>query len=96
MAHGMIATTIRGLDIDVLLDSLSERYSTALKRIWRSQNQVNAVFVRDELVLRTMSEQAVVAVVEHDITANVCKVQCMALAGGSGLLRISWGVPRRS
>jgi hypothetical protein len=38
-----------------------------------------------------MSEQAVVVIVEHDITANICKLQCLALAGGSGLLRISWG-----
>lgn len=87
----MITLDIRGLDVDVLLESLSEEYSTALKRIWRSQNQVNAVFVRDELVIRTMSEQAVVVIVEHDVNANTCKVQCLALAGGSGLLRISWG-----
>jgi len=87
----MITYAISGLEIDVLLQSLSEKYSTALKRIWHSPAQVNAVFVRDELVLRTLSEQAVVVVVEHDVAANTCKVQCLALAGGAGLLRISWG-----
>lgn len=91
LGYGLIALRIRGLDVAVLLESLSEKYSTALKRIWHGETQINAVFVRDELVLRTMSEQAVVVVLEHDITSNVCEVRCLATAGGSGFLRVSYG-----
>jgi hypothetical protein len=88
---GVITTSIRGVDIDVLLKSLSQEYGKDVQRISKYGEQTNAFFVRVDYWVRSNSEQAVLVIVEHNLSTNACRLQCNALAGGVGLLRVDYG-----
>jgi predicted Zn finger-like uncharacterized protein len=78
VGHGMITLDIRGLDIVVLLQFLSDQGSTLLRKIWHSESRFTAVFVKDNFPERMLSGQAFVVVLDHDISANKCKVDAVA------------------
>ncbi|MBS3795732.1 MAG: hypothetical protein KGY80_12580 [Candidatus Thorarchaeota archaeon] len=82
---------ITDLDIEILLSFLDETYSDIMKRVWRTPDHIFAVFITDELVLRTFSEQAIYIIVEHDRQPNKCRLDVSGLAGGDGLFRFDWG-----
>ncbi|RDE17963.1 MAG: hypothetical protein C4K49_00045 [Candidatus Thorarchaeota archaeon] len=87
----MRAFSIRGLDIEVLLDFLSEKYANVLKRIWRTETCIRAVFVQNEMAWRTVSEQAIIVLVDHDVDTNTCATEVVATSGGAGWWRWSLG-----
>ncbi len=82
---------VRNLDIEVLISFLNEDYSQTIKRVWRTSENIYGIFVRDEIAYRTMSEQIVLIVLEHDITNNFCRLDIVPAGGGTGVLRITWG-----
>jgi hypothetical protein len=74
----MITFDIRNLDIVVLLQFLSERGSTTLRKIWHSESRITAVFAKENFLSRMMPGQAFVVVVDHDIPANKCRIEATA------------------
>ncbi|TFH08035.1 MAG: hypothetical protein E4H14_07250 [Candidatus Thorarchaeota archaeon] len=87
----MVALIIRNLDIDPLIAFLRGDYSNAFEKVWECGNLVNAVFIRSELALRTISEQVIAIVVRYHKDDKECELSVIAAGGGSGLLRIDWG-----
>ena len=82
---------IYDLDIDTLLSFMKENYGGLIKRTWTTPENVYGVFLQDELVYRTMSEQVILIVLEHTIENNECRLEIIPAGGGSGLLHITWG-----
>ncbi len=87
----MVTIIIRNIEIDPLLSLLREDYSDRLEKVWESGGMVNAVFIRSELALRTMSEQTITIIVQHYIKARECEITVISSGGGDGILRIDLG-----
>ncbi len=87
----METLVVRGLEIETLFASLREDYSSILQKIWGSGEFVNGVFIHSERVLRTMSEQSITIIVQHQKTRRECEVTVVCSGGGEGLLRIDFG-----
>ena len=52
---------------------------------------VNGVFVKSELALRTMSEQAITVILQYYPEKRECEVTAICSGGGEGVLRIDFG-----
>ncbi len=87
----MRAFSIRGVVVEALLDFLSKNYASVLKRIWREGPRIHAVFVQNEFVVRTATDQAIVVLLDCDADADTCKTEVVATAGGESILHISLG-----
>jgi hypothetical protein len=87
----VVTLVVRNLEIDSLLSLLREDYSDRLEKIWECGRMINAVFIRSELALRTMSEQTITIIVQHYVENNECEITVLSSGGGEGLLRIDFG-----
>ncbi|MFW9767460.1 MAG: hypothetical protein ACFFF9_00710 [Candidatus Thorarchaeota archaeon] len=87
----MVTLVVRNIEIDSLLSLLREDYSDKLEKVWECGGMINAVFIRSELALRTMSEQTITIIVQHYVEINECEITVLSSGGGEGLLRIDFG-----
>jgi predicted Zn finger-like uncharacterized protein len=87
----MTVFLIQNVQIDILLSLLKTEYSDKLEKVWESGGMINGVFIRSELVLRTMSEQSITVVLQHYTDKRECEVTVVSSGGGDGLLRIDLG-----
>jgi len=87
----VVTLVVRNLEIDSLLSLLREDYSDKLEKVWECGGMINAVFIRSELALRTMSEQTITIIVQHYVESNECEITVLSSGGGEGLLRIDLG-----
>jgi hypothetical protein len=87
----MVTLVVRNIEIDSLLTLLREDYSDKLEKVWESGGMINAVFIRSELAIRTMSEQTITIIVQHYKEDRECEITVISSGGGDGLLRIDLG-----
>ena len=87
----MVTLVIRSIEIDPLLSLLRQDYSDKLEKVWESGRMINAVFIRSELAIRTMSEQTITIIVQHYKDDRECELTIISSGGGEGLLRIDFG-----
>ena len=87
----MVTLVIRSIEIDPLLSLLRQDYSDKLEKVWESGGMINAVFIRSERVLRTMSEQTITIIVQYYKEDRECELTIISSGGGEGLLRIDFG-----
>jgi DNA-directed RNA polymerase subunit RPC12/RpoP len=91
--HGMIAITIRGLDIEELVRYLSDMNSNVVRRIWRSEYRVISVFLQEIYMRGTLMETAFLIIVDHDLHKNECNIEATGTAGRIGVFRFPAGSP---
>lgn len=74
-----------------VLDFLSRNYSRVYRKEWSEGDKILAIFVHQEYVLRTSSDQTLVTIVEYNQSSErgICTV--LASGGGKGLFGIDWG-----
>ncbi|NHI90540.1 MAG: hypothetical protein EAX87_13550 [Candidatus Thorarchaeota archaeon] len=82
---------VKNLEIETLLSRLREDYSNIFEKVWKSEDFVSGVFIHSERVLRTVSEQSITIIVQHQITKRECEVIVVSSGGGGGLARIDFG-----
>ena len=90
----MDTVLIQGLEIDFLLSCLRRYYSSILEKVWGCEGFVNGVFIHSQVAVRTMSEQSITIIVQHQVTKNECEVTVVCSGGGEGLLRLDFGSER--
>jgi DNA-directed RNA polymerase subunit RPC12/RpoP len=78
-------------EIDSLLSFLRQNYSGVLQRIWQEGSKTLAVFIHEEYVWRTSSNQTITVILEYDAQDGRCKLVVVASGGRSGLLQLDWG-----
>jgi len=87
----MITLVIRNFEMDPLFSLLRADYSDKLEKVWESGGMINAVFIRSELAIRTLSEQTITIIVQYYIEDRTCEITIISSGGGDGLLRIDFG-----
>jgi len=78
-------------EIDSLLRFLQQNYSKVLQRIWQEGSKTLAVFIHEEFVWRTSSNQTITVILEYDAQEGRCKLAVVASGGRSGVLQFDWG-----
>ena len=76
---------------DKVLRFLKMNYSKNYSKGWSYGNGTIAVFVHEEFVWRTSSNQTIVAVVEPSDIMGRCKITVIGSGGGEGILGFDWG-----
>lgn len=87
----MISLLVRSIEIDKLFSFLRTEYSDVLEKVWECGNITNGVFIRSELVARTISEQTVVVILQYYKEKRECELTVVSSGGGEGILRIDLG-----
>ncbi|MGY5877099.1 MAG: hypothetical protein RTU30_15210 [Candidatus Thorarchaeota archaeon] len=87
---------VRGIELDseysdLILRYLREVYGDVTYRVWTTPQGRAGVFVSQEYVFRTNSQQGIVVIFEEDNEFGECTVTCEAFAGATGLLGINLG-----
>ena len=77
--------------MEPLLSLLRADYSDKLEKVWESAGMINAVFIRSELAIRTLSEQTITIIIQHNKADRECEITIISSGGGEGLLRIDFG-----
>jgi hypothetical protein len=77
--------------IEEVLGFLSKNYSKVLKKIWREGDKIYAVFIHQEYVHRTSSNQTKTILVEYNQTVEKGLCTIVASGGGEGLFQFDWG-----
>jgi hypothetical protein len=79
------------VDIIDLLNFLKQNYSGVFNRVWREGTKTLAVFIHEEFVLRTSSNQTITVLVEYDEPDGHCRLTVVASGGRTGMLQLDWG-----
>ena len=74
-----------------ILRYLRRNYSKNYSKGWKYGNGTLAVFVHEEYVYRTSSNQTLVVVFEPSVSSGRSRVTIIASGGGQGLLGFDWG-----
>jgi hypothetical protein len=75
---------------ETVLNFLIRNYSKELSKRWNSGNNTVAVFVHEEYVMRTGSEQTITIVFEPSGIGK-CRITVIGSGGGKGIMGIDWG-----
>ncbi|MGD9381335.1 MAG: hypothetical protein PVI03_02725 [Candidatus Thorarchaeota archaeon] len=84
----MQTVALKRVRIRKILDFLSRNYSRVVKKEWREGDKIFAVFVHEEYVFRTSSNQTITTLVEYDKLIE--KGLCTIVASGSGEGIFQW------
>jgi len=76
---------------EAILRYLRRNYSKNYSKGWKYGNGTLAVFVHEEYVYRTSSNQTLVVVFEPSVSTGSSRVTIIASGGGKGLLGFDWG-----
>lgn len=76
---------------ELVLDYLRANYGKLYFRSWNLESNTLAIFVHDEYVLRTSSDQSITVVFEPSTRQGRTLVTAIASGGRQGLLGIDWG-----
>lgn len=87
----MQTVTLERIRIRKVLDFLSRDYSRVFKKEWREGDRIFAIFVHQEFVLRTSSDQTLVTIIEYNQSEEKGLCTVVASGGGKGLFRFDWG-----
>lgn len=71
------------VDVTDLLDFLKQDYSDVFYRVWHEGTRILAVFIHEEYVWRTGSDQTTTVLVEHDEQDGRCRLTVVASGGRS-------------
>ncbi|MBN2230057.1 MAG: hypothetical protein JW779_10765 [Candidatus Thorarchaeota archaeon] len=74
-----------------VLDYLGRNYSKIFSKRWIAGNRIVAIFVHEEYVLRTSSNQSITVIFESSGMSGMSRVTVIASGGGQGLFGITWG-----
>ena len=74
-----------------VLNFLRSNYGKKYARRWKIGNNTIAVFVHDEYVLRTSSNQSITVIFEPGSHEGTSRATVIASGGGEGLFGIDWG-----
>ena len=74
-----------------VLNFLRNNYGKKFARRWNLGNNTIAVFVHDEYVLRTSSNQSITIIFEPGSRQGTSRATVIASGGGEGLFGIDWG-----
>jgi hypothetical protein len=91
MENNMQTVALERVRIGKLLGFLSRNYSRVYRKEWREGDKIFAVFVHQEYVLRTSSDQTLVILVEYNQSEERGLCTVVASGGGKGLFRFDWG-----
>lgn len=75
---------------DNALNFLRKNYGKRFARRWIVGKKTIAVFVHDEFVLRTSSNQSITVIFEPGRNEGTSRVTVIASGGGDGLMEIDW------
>lgn len=87
----MKQTELNLVEINSLVRFLQQNYSKVVHRIWHEGTKTFGVFIHEEFVWRTNSNQTISVILEHDAEGGPCKLVVVASGGRSGLLQLDWG-----
>lgn len=76
---------------DTILRYLRQNYSKNYNKSWKFGNGRLAVFVHEEYVWRTSSNQTLVVVFEPSVSLGKSRITIIGSGGGEGLLGFDWG-----
>ena len=76
---------------DTVIRYLRSNYSKNFSKGWKYNNGTIAVFVHEEYVWRTSSNQTLVVIFEPSISVGRSRVTIIGSGGGQGLLGFDWG-----
>ena len=76
---------------ETVLDFLNRHYSKELSKRWNSGKNTVAVFVHEEYVMRTGSEQTIIIVFEPSGVTGKSRITVIGSGGGKGIMGIDWG-----
>lgn len=87
----METVALDSVRIRVILDFLARKYSRVFRKEWKEGEKVLAIFVHQEYVFRTSSDQTIVTIVEYNQSKDrgVCTI--VASGGGKGIFGWDWG-----
>ncbi|RDE15231.1 MAG: hypothetical protein C4K48_04090 [Candidatus Thorarchaeota archaeon] len=72
-------------------DYLEKNYSKSYSKRWTVGDTIVAVFVHEEFVFRTSSNQTITVIYESAISQQKSRITVIASGGGQGLLGMDWG-----
>jgi ribosomal protein S27E len=87
----MQTVALERVRIRKVLDFLSRNYSRVYRKEWREGNKILAIFIHQEYVLRTSSDQTLVTIVEYNQSNERGLCTVVASGGGKGLFGFDWG-----
>ena len=87
----MVTIIIRNLDIDILINYLSMNYAGVFERVWSDLAHTHGVFIHEEFAVRTLGDQALTIIVDHDATQNCCELTLFSTGEKQGLIHLDWG-----
>jgi hypothetical protein len=87
----MQTVALDNVRIEKILDFLSRNYSRVIKKEWREGDKVRAVYLHQEFVLRTSSNQTIAVLVEYDKSVGKGMCTIVGSGGGKGLFGFDWG-----
>ncbi|MFW9967466.1 MAG: hypothetical protein ACFFEA_09965 [Candidatus Thorarchaeota archaeon] len=87
----MQTVTLDNVRIESILEFLSRNYSRVLKKEWREGDKIYAVYVHEEFVVRTSSDQTLTTVIEYDQSAERGLCTIVGSGGRQGLFGFDWG-----
>jgi hypothetical protein len=74
-----------------VLNFLRNQYSKMYSKHWSIGNKTIAVFLHEEYVLRTNSNQSIAVIFEPGRREGLSTVTVIASGGGEGIFGITWG-----
>jgi len=76
---------------ETVLNFLIRNYSKVLSKRWKSGKNTVAVFVHEEYVMRTGSDQTITIIFEPSAVNRKSRITVVASGGGKGIMSIDWG-----
>ena len=76
---------------DRVLSLLKAQYGRVFSRVWRCNENRVGVFIHEEYVWRTSSNQTLTCIFESGRNGGRSKVTVTGSGGGQGLFGIDWG-----
>ncbi|MHA2021076.1 MAG: hypothetical protein ACW98J_10960 [Candidatus Thorarchaeota archaeon] len=87
----MKTVALERVRIRKILEFLSRNHSRVFRKEWKEGDKILAIFVHQEYVLRTSSDQTIVTIVEYNQSEEKGLCTVIASGGGKGLFRFDWG-----
>jgi hypothetical protein len=76
---------------DQVLHFLQRNYAKVYSKHWSVGNNTIAIFLHEEYVLRTSSNQSITIIFETGQKQRLSNVTVIASGGGEGLFGVTWG-----